>query len=81
MGYVKKITKIQLFASTDTTSRFQSANIALSDALTGSFGNGEVVIPITHHHFTNMTFLCVYFEGTTSLTTIYFDLYMDLALE
>ena len=71
-----KITKIQLLRSVDTNDWLQGANISLTDALTGSFGNGTFTIPVGHHHFSNMTYLCVYFEGSTALVNIYFDLYI-----
>ena len=80
MGW-RKITKIQLLGSVDTTERLQGANTALTDKLTGSFGNGTFTINERHHHFTNLTYLCVYFEGSTALVNIYFDLYVNLALE
>lgn len=81
MGYVKKLTKIQLLGLPDTTSRLQGANITLTDALTGTYRNGDWVIPVGHHHFSNMTYFCLYMEGSTSLAIMYFDLYVDLALE
>lgn len=80
MGW-RKITKIQLLGSVDTSDRLQDANTALTDELTGSFWNGAFTINEGHHHFTNMTYLCVYFEGSTALVNIYFDLYVNLALE
>ena len=80
MGW-KRISKIQLLGSIDTSSRLYGANTILTNELSGSFGNGTFTIPVGHHDFSNLKYLCVYFEGSTSLTTIYFDLYVDLAIQ
>ena len=80
MGW-KAITKIQLFSS-DNTSGLSFASNPITDAKTGSFLNGTYIIPVgAHYHFANMTYLAVYMKGGTSRTTMYFDLYVDLAIE
>ena len=80
MGW-RPFSKIQLFAS-DNTSGLSFASTPITNALTGSYLNGTYVIAIgTHLHFNNMTYLAVYFEGDTRKTTMYFDLYVDLAIE
>ena len=79
MGW-RKMTKIQLLGSLDTSDRLKGANISLTDALTGSFGNSTFTIPVEHYHFSSMTYLCVYFEGSTALVNVYFDLYITLAI-
>ena len=69
MGW-REITKVQLFASNNTT----GLSFA-SDALTGNYRNGVYTIPVGHNHFTDMTYLAVYFEGSTALVNIYFEYY------
>ena len=81
MGWTKPITKVQLYSS-NNTSGLSFASNPITDAKTGSFLNGTYIIPIgAHLYFTNMAYLAVYFEGDTRKTTIYFDLYVDLAIE
>ena len=80
MGW-RHITKIQLF-SLNYASGLSFASNPITDAKTGNLLNGTYIIPVgAHYHFTNMTYLAVYFEGDTRKTTMYFDLYMDLAIE
>ena len=76
----RAMTKIQIFAS-DNTTGLSYASTPITDALTGNFLNRTYSIPIgKHNHFTNMTYLAVYFEGDNRSTTMYFDLYIDLAI-
>lgn len=80
MGW-RAMTKIQLFAL-DNTTGLSYASTPITDALSGSFLNGTYIIPIgAHNHFSNMRYLAVYFEGDSRRTTIYFHLYIDLAIE
>ena len=80
MGW-RPITKIQIFAS-DNTTGLSYASTPITAALTGNFLNGTYIVPVrAHNHFSNMTYLAVYFEGDNRRTTMYFDLYIDLAIE
>ena len=81
MGWSRVITKMQLYSS-DNTSGLSFASNPITDAKTGSFLNGTYTIPIgAHLHFTNMTYLDLYLEGINTRATMYFDLYVDLAIE
>ena len=50
----------------------------ISDEIFGSFGVGSHVIPVSSQKFTNMRYLALYLEGSTSISLI--NIALDIVL-
>ena len=72
-------TKIKLLYSNDT-SRIFATDGDISDTLSGSFGTGSHIIPVSSQKFTNMQYMVLGLEGSSSLSSINIVLDIVLAL-
>ena len=70
-------TKIKLLYLNDSSGIFATDG-DISDELSGSFGVGSHIIPVSSQKFTNMRYLALHLEGSSSISLI--NIALDIVL-